>query len=151
MKRARVSEKDMEAFPEGAIWNAFVGLLAMSDSNELSSEQLPAQRAFWYDSEVQNGGHLQYFINRGVDEARSAVIELPRLGAAKYGDLLKRALAAWDEQARERPQTAQEYVDVALENEFGGFDAEYYAMTPTLIEVLEAHLSAHQVRFVLVD
>jgi len=151
MKRARVTTVQMEAFPEGAVWNAFVELLAMSEAEELGQEQLPAQYAFWYDSEVQNGGHLQYFLNRGISEARNAIGELRRLGAVKFGGLLERAVSAWDEQQRKPPTTSSEYVELALGNEFGQFDAEYYAMSPALIEILEANLSENQDQYVLIE
>jgi len=151
MKRARVTVAQMEAFPEGAVWNAFVELLAMSDAAELAQEQLPAQRAFWYDSEVQNGGHLQYFLNRGIVEARNAIGELRRLGAAQFGDLLERAVSVWDEQQRKPPTTSSEYVQLSQANEFGQFDAEYYSMSPTLIEILEANLSENQDQYVMIE
>ena len=47
------------------IWNQFTDFLAMSDIDHLDSAQRPAYLVFWYDSEVQNGGHLQFFLNRG--------------------------------------------------------------------------------------
>jgi hypothetical protein len=40
---------------------------------------------------------------------------------------------------------------LALENELGDFDAKYYAMVPTLYEILAAHLEAHQDLYVLVE
>jgi len=151
MKRAHISKADLDAFPEGAVWNAFVDLLSMADTNELSAEQVPAQLAFFYDAEVQNGGHLQYFLNRGVDEARRAVAELPRLGAGVFSTLLEQAVEMWNEQERKRPGTAHEYVDIALEGEFSGFDFQYYEAVPTLNDLMEAHLALHQDLFVVVD
>ena len=46
-----------------AIQNAFVDLVGMMDYDTLLPEQRFAHLAFQYDSEVQNGGHLQYFTN----------------------------------------------------------------------------------------
>ena len=151
MKRARITKADIEVFPEGAVWNAFVELLAMSESRELSSDQLPAHHAFWYDSEVQNGGHLQYFLNRGIDEARRAIGDLRRIGAGSYGDLLEKVVAVWDGESRKRPESASQYVELAADREFVPYDLEYYAMSPTLIEILEAHLSEHQDNYVLIE
>jgi hypothetical protein len=43
-----------------ADWNAFIQLLALTDYDELAPQQRAAHLVFWYESEVQNGGHLQY-------------------------------------------------------------------------------------------
>ncbi|MDN4494386.1 hypothetical protein [Ureibacillus aquaedulcis] len=39
-------------------WNQFIDLLAMEEYGDLTQIQKVAQLCFWYDSEVQNGGHL---------------------------------------------------------------------------------------------
>lgn len=56
-------EVDAEPF---RFWNAFVNVLAMKDYDDLSPEQRPAHLVFCYESEVQNGGHFQYFVNHGT-------------------------------------------------------------------------------------
>ena len=43
------------------IWNAFIDLIAIEDYGDLSPIQRKAHLVFWYESEVQNGGHGQYF------------------------------------------------------------------------------------------
>lgn len=60
LSRAMLSQKPYE------VWNAFVDLLAMENYTDLDEVQRAAHLCFWYDSEVQNGGHLQYFANRGI-------------------------------------------------------------------------------------
>jgi hypothetical protein len=42
-----------------------VNLPSSEDYANLSEERRPAHLVFWYESEVQNGGHLQCFENRG--------------------------------------------------------------------------------------
>ena len=44
------------------LWNTFIGIIA-EDPSKLSDIQGLAHFAYQYDSEVQNGGHLQYFEN----------------------------------------------------------------------------------------
>jgi hypothetical protein len=39
----------------------------------LSAEQRPAHLVFWYESEVQNGGHFQYFENRGTEHLAATI------------------------------------------------------------------------------
>ncbi len=53
----------------------------MEDYDDLSPEQRPAHLVYWYESEVQNGGHLQYFENRGTEHLAAAVKALGSLGA----------------------------------------------------------------------
>jgi len=59
------------------VWNAFVDVLAMEEYADLDPVQRIPHLCFWYDSELQNGGHFQYFENRntsakwgGEDEKR---------------------------------------------------------------------------------
>jgi hypothetical protein len=63
MEPSKVSRKRLHDDP-AAIWNEFVHLLAMSKDSELTEIQRVAHLVFWYEHEVQNGGHLQYFENR---------------------------------------------------------------------------------------
>jgi hypothetical protein len=63
MKTRRLTQQQVDAQPF-RIWNAYVDLLAMEDYHDLVEQQRPAHLVFWYESEVQNGGHLQYFENR---------------------------------------------------------------------------------------
>lgn len=61
-----LTKQEVEAEPF-RVWNAYVDLLAMEKYGALSREQRPAFLVFWYESEVQNGGHFQYFENRGTE------------------------------------------------------------------------------------
>lgn len=49
------------------VWNAFVDLLAMEEYSAMSDLQKRACLAFWYDAEVQNGGHHQVFENGSTE------------------------------------------------------------------------------------
>ena len=151
MKLIHLTQAHIDAFPEGAIWNAFIELLARSEPQELSAVQRPAQRGFWYDSEVQNGGHLQYFLNRGIIEAQAAVLDLHELGAAKFSELLVEAISTWQRGGRADPGSAVEYLALAAESEFEHIDERYYAISPSLMEILEEHLENYQDRYVSID
>lgn len=149
MKVATLSRKQIDEFPQGAAWNALVDLLCSSTEAELSAEQLPAFHAFWYDAEVQNGGHLQYLLNRGHDEAARAVPSLRSLGAHDHAALLEKALTRYQAANRRPPRWPWEYVKRAREGEFDEIDLGYHAIKPTLLEILEAHLQRHQPLFVV--
>jgi Domain of unknown function (DUF4375) len=64
----KLSKSDVDAEPY-CVWNAFVDLLAMEAYQDLTPEQRAAHLVFWYEHEVQNGGHLQFFENRGTERA----------------------------------------------------------------------------------
>lgn len=131
------------------IWNAFVELMAMSDATELSPQQRYAQLVFWYDSEVQNGGHLQYFLNRGPKEAAEAVHALEALGAASHARSLDLALQTWLDAERTAPSSVEEYVEEALSGEFETFD-DRFGVYESLMDMLERHLRENQDLFVVV-
>jgi len=150
MKIASISQAEVNAFPQGAVWNAFVNLLAMSEESELGEEQIPAWHAFWYESEVQNGGHLQYFLNRGIREASRAVISLRRLGGLGFSEILSGALVVWELSERRNPTTPEECASEALQAEFDDFDARYGYAEPALMEILESHLAENQSLFVVI-
>ena len=46
------------------VWNALIQLITESNHEDLNEIQSIPLFAFWYDSEIQNGGHLQYFENK---------------------------------------------------------------------------------------
>ena len=85
------------------VWNRFIGLLASSDIDELDANQRPAHLAFWYESEVQNGGHLQFFENRPVSLIDETIVALKSLGTAQHANVLKEAAELWRSHLRESP------------------------------------------------
>ena len=44
-------------------WNAFISIVGEASYEELSPVQQVAHLGYWYEAEVYNGGHLQYFRN----------------------------------------------------------------------------------------
>lgn len=124
--------------------------LCSSTESDLSGQQLPAFHIFWYDAEVQNGGHLQYFLNRGGDEAAKAVGSLRALGALGHADLLERALTLWQSDQRAPPRWRWQYVRRAREGRLSAMDQNYHELSPSLMEVLQAHLNENQEKFVVV-
>jgi len=144
-----LTKQEVEAEPF-RVWNAYVDLLAMEDYGALSPEQRPAFLVFWYESEVQNGGHFQYFENRGTEHLAATVEALGLLGATCQEQVLREAGELWLSRSRPRVQTAQEFCDTALEGEFEPFDSRFHACSPTLQQCLEAYLERHQTSFVSV-
>jgi hypothetical protein len=133
------------------IWNAFVNLLAMEKFEQLSPEQRPAHLVFWYESEVQNGGHLQFFENRGLQHLTETVEGLGLLGALGQQQVLREASVQWLSRSRSRIETAQEYCDTALEGEFDSFDSRFHKCSPSLTQCLEKYLERNQNLFVRIS
>jgi hypothetical protein len=149
MKTRSLTKQDVATEPH-RLWNSFVDLLAAEDYRELSPEQQPAHLVFWYESEIQNGGHLQYFENRGTERLAETIAALGSLGAPCHQQVLREAGALWHERTRPHIQSAQEFHDTALDGEFERFDARFHLCTPTLQTCLEAHLRDHEASFVRV-
>jgi hypothetical protein len=133
------------------VWNEYVDILAMSDYVELTETQQAAHLVFWYESEVQNGGHLQYFHNQGDQRVRETIRALKRLGADCQSKVLARAVKQYASKPRTRIESAEEYAEEALEGEFDKLDRAFHACQPPLIEALEAYLQKHQPEFVVVE
>jgi hypothetical protein len=142
-----LTKQEVEAEPF-RIWNAFVNILAMEDYQNLSQEQRTAYLVFWYDCEVQNGGHLQYFVNRGTEYLTEAIEALGVLGATRQQQILREASEGWLSRDRPRILNLQEFSNAALEGEFNLFDSRFYACPTTLQEILETYLNRYQKFFV---
>jgi uncharacterized protein DUF4375 len=149
MKTRTVTKDEVEAYPF-CVWNAYVHLLAIEASNDLAPEQRPAHLVFRYESEVQNGGHLQYFENRGTEHLAATIEALASLGGHCQQRVLGEAGVFWFSRERQRIQTVEEYCEIALEGEFDTLDSRFYACSPTLQQCLESYLKSHQSLFVTV-
>jgi hypothetical protein len=130
------------------VWNAFVDLLAMEDYGDLDEVQRAAHLAFWYDSEVQNGGHMQYFENRGIELLRETLKALDGVGGECQRRVLDSATQRYESSQRAHIETIEQYVSAALEGEFDPFDAAYYACEPSIQDLLEEYLERHRDSFI---
>jgi hypothetical protein len=126
-----------------------VDLLAMEKYQDLTEEQRAADLVFWYKSEVQNGGHLQYFENR---KGRYLSEPIAALGILKANcqQVLRDVADLFFSRKREPIQTVEEYSAIALAGEFSELDSRFYNCSPSLMECLEAYLRHHQSSFVIV-
>jgi hypothetical protein len=132
-------------------WNQFVDLLAMEDYNHLSEIQKLAHLCFWYDAEVQNGGHLQYFLNRGISLVNETAFALTKLGAQQQTKILSKAINILLTKEIPQIESVQEYVDEALEGKFDDIDSEYYSCEPTIQDLLEKYLANYEEEFILTE
>lgn len=150
MRIRKLSKCDVDAEP-CCVWNAFVNLLAMEDYQDLTPLQRAAHLVFWYENEVQNGGHLQFFENRGTVHLDETIDSLGLLGAVSHQQVLRDAGDLWLSRARSRIENVEEYCEAALEGEFAAIDIRFGQCDPPLQKKLEEFLRDYQSAFVIIS
>lgn len=149
MKIKTLTTGEVEKNPN-LIWDAFVGLVALEKYNDLAQDQRAAHLVFWYDNEVYNGGHLQYFANRRGQFLPETIAALRDLGAECQRLILCEAVQLFSSRGRPPIQTVQEFSSTAIEGEFSSLDSRFYACVPSLHEYLQTYLALHQSSFVII-
>lgn len=132
------------------IWNSYINLIATSSYEELDDVQQVAHLCFWYDSEVQNGGHLQYFENQGTQRIMETLNALIQLNAYRQKEILSSAYKLYSSRVRAVIRTVQQFVSTALEGEYEKFDNQYYECNPRLIDLLNVYLENNFEKFIKV-
>jgi len=100
---------------------------------------------------VQNGGHLQYFENRGLAQLGETLTALEKLGALCHLHVLEAAAERRRASTKDRIHTVEEYISRALEGEYNEDDSAYGNCQPGMNEYLEAYLSEKLNEFVKLD
>jgi len=129
-------------------WNAFVDLIAVEEYEDLSDIQRTAHLAFQYDSEVLNGGHLQYFENAGLDLIDQTLTALEAIGARSHANVLRQAVVQFNSKRRVQISTAEEFAHISQSGEFDSFDQAYHKCRPEMNELLSRFLDSHTSDFV---
>jgi Domain of unknown function (DUF4375) len=141
----KVSKKAFRKF-QGERWNAMIHLLALSPLHDLTPVQRTACLAFWYDSEVNNGGHWQYFCNRD-DDPNEVIASLKEIGAKEQARILKEAVATFPEGIKP-PTNVEEFIagydELGMEN----LDNAFYACAKSIDDCLEDYLDRHESEFI---
>ena len=133
---------------EGRAWNAFVDLVATGDPTCFTDIQLRAYLVFWYDAEVANGGHLQYFVNHCPEQVVATLQALNDLKMPYHQIVLLDAFEFVKLNPIKNIETVEEYVAEELEDKFGQFDADFYECEPQPFEVLKSYLAEHFDEFI---
>ena len=143
INRVLFEEKPYEA------WNAFVNLIAKEKYEDLDEIQQVAHLCFWYDSEVQNGGHMQFFENRGIRLLNETLAALRSLGGECQRGILEQAGGlVLARPGKSEINTVEDYVAVARSGEFAAFDTAYYACKPTIETLLGDYFDRHRDDFI---
>lgn len=113
----------MNELPDSA-WNRFIGRACEQAIRRDDESDLYA--LFWYQAEVNNGGHLQYFHNRGDYEEWGAAARAARIiGQIDIAELIETTGGVWQSQKRRKFWTLRRYVKEALQCEFGAEDQRF--------------------------
>jgi hypothetical protein len=119
------------------------------------AEQSEPQKVFsaiWaLESQVNNGGFLQYFVSSDYDTAEFAPIALRHVGAHSCADIVHRALRTLTPTQLPDSQSACELLVDSLSDEdrerFDTLDAEFFAYPDNLTDRLYDFVAAHPESF----
>lgn len=130
------------------VWNAFVHICIFSRYEDLDAVQRVGHLALWYESEVNNGGHLQYFENRGADRVPETIEALEQIGAHPQAEVLSRALRHRRSEARGPIRSVKEFIRVALSPSYQALDRDFGGCKPEIGDLLKQYLEEHETSFV---
>lgn len=121
--RQLFSRKEETLLPETALrLNRFIDEVCMGDGNDLTPAQRNAFLCFWYDAEVNNGGHGLYFDCH------------PEVSPDELADAL-RAVAP--------PAIAENFLSAVSggdQDDYAEADHTYFDFSPSLIDCLQAYV-----------
>lgn len=146
-QRFQISRKLVAAEPS-ELWNAFLEFLRREPEPGMTQWEFVARLTLLYDDEVLNGGHLQYFVNRGTEVADETITALQMLGATRQTEILTTALTRYQSKERKAIQTIAAYSAEAEWGEYTDLDTAYYACKPDTCGYLDQFLKAHLDDFV---
>jgi hypothetical protein len=115
----------------------------MEPYEDLSPLQRKAHLAFWYDSEVNNGGHAQYLDNLGNDRVPETIEALKDLGGGHFADVLSEVFEAHMKETGRIDNWSE-----ATSQRVAELDSVFYSARPTIPELLERYLEANERAFV---
>jgi hypothetical protein len=115
----KLSEEDIR-------WNRFIEEICFMDINKLSPIQRTAVLSFWYDSEMNSGGHCGYFDCYPETQPDELITALNTIGASAIAGNFKDAL-----------QTGE------IDN-YEKSDNAFYSFEPSLADILMKYVELHK-------
>jgi hypothetical protein len=156
VKPVEISGSRLSKDPE-LLWKAFVKFLSKSDTTQMNDIQMAAQLPFWYDFDIQKGGHFHYFESKyeKLGEKLNVLIlatldALKIIGADKQAEILGKAADVYFGKARLHPKDPDEIAQLELEGEFEKFDNDYNQTAPEIKDWLEKYFMDYKDNFVKV-
>lgn len=122
-------------------------LLGMSELADLNPIQRKAHLAYWYMSEVYNGGHWQYFCNKAHYDHKEVVESLREIGADEHAEILIQALSRLREDML-LPETVEQFIDGYDEVDLQDLDMAFGGCTKQIEDCLEDYLDRYESEFI---
>ncbi len=145
--RAKLSRAIYEQEPIES-WNSFLDVVCGPDYEDLTPTQRVAHLTFWYWAEWQNGGHVQYFENKGTDHLDETLTALTLIKAEPQREILEKASQMQLSEARGPVGSVFEFVSRADEGDYEELDTEFFQCKPHIGELLEAYLAENFAEFI---
>ncbi len=111
---------------EAQRWNRFIDEICMKERSALSSCQKAAVHSFWYDSEMNSGGHSGYFDCYPGVKADDLIWALNEVGAKAYIENFKEATSTGES------------------DDFMKTDEAFYSIKPPLADILMKYEEEHK-------
>jgi hypothetical protein len=134
----KVSRKAFEQF-HGVRWNAMNDMMAQSDIGDLTPIQRAAHLAYWYMSEVYNGGHDQFVSNHAELDHFEVVRALEAVGATEQAGILGDFLRTVTATESGAQRTVMDYLE---------HDAAFGSCKQSIEACLEDYLDKHEAEFI---
>jgi hypothetical protein len=114
----------------------------------LSHPEKVLHHIYWLESEVNNGGFDQFFINSSGDYALDTPSALDEIGAHHTANLVKRAIYLFPGglASRNREQRIEQLdsMDETIRDKFGDFDSEFFEYRDPLEELQVKYMVANK-------
>jgi hypothetical protein len=144
----RTISKELIGKQKGLIWDAYVDLVCMEEYEDLTEIQQIGKALFWYENEVMNGGHMQFLINRGIDELDLTIKALKFVSHNEFIQLLENAKSIYSKLDFSNIVDKESYVEMALEDYFDECDEKFYQIHPSLYSMQLELLLDYQLEFI---
>ncbi len=154
MKRVKIKRKDLENAQNRAefLLDSAIDLICLNEYEDLSHNQQKAQLLLFYDNEVCNGGHLQYFHNQGTSKNLELNYALKEIGA----DCQQKIFASACERIKANPiqqvNSLEQYHELSIEQDFEDLDMAYYKCESQIgFKLLPLFVETHFEDFVIIE
>jgi hypothetical protein len=145
-----ITASELEADPGARLW-ALILYLAERPELHNTAEFRKFWLAYVYDAEVKNGGHLQYFHNRGTQAVAATLAALHKIGAHDQAEILADCWSQVKRYPISRVSSLEKYSSLAAECSFSAEDSAYFQVKPDVFSLLESHYESLLVQSVTVD
>lgn len=137
MAKAVLTQRQINKDPT-IFWNAFIVVIGGGQDPSLTPLQRHCHLSFRYYGEVMNGGHFQFFENNGLAYAQEVLKSLHGLGLIEFANILDGGLKIASTRKWQVISSADDFVEGSAEGLFERQDDAFYALSPDLLEMLQA-------------